>query len=229
MFTGIIEGLGKITQIRSFGSGKRISMEADFTLENTKIGDSIAVSGACLTVVEIDQNKFKTDVSPETLNKTTLGKTFIGQRVNLERALKLDGRLDGHLVSGHIDDMGKVLKKESLGNSIIISFALKNTLSRYMIDKGSIAVDGVSLTINRCNDNNFDVSIIPHTLKMTTLGFYKIGDMVNIETDMIGKYIEKLTNKTIQDDGKTRQHGGSKKNTDNSILDMQFLHEKGFL
>ena len=185
MFTGIIEGFGTIREIRPEGQGKRMTVDADFFLEQTKIGDSISVSGACLTVVMIDDKRFTVDVSPETLAKTTFGSAKIGDRVNLERALRLSDRIDGHLVSGHIDGIGTVTLKQNIGNAIIVSFKVPEFISHYMIQKGSVAVDGISLTINNCGNDSFDISIIPHTAKLTTIGFKKAGDLVNIETDMI--------------------------------------------
>ncbi|MBU0768249.1 MAG: riboflavin synthase, partial [Proteobacteria bacterium] len=192
MFTGIIEGFGTIREIRSEGQGKRMTVDADFFLEQTKIGDSICVSGACLTVVMIDDKRFTVDVSPETLAKTTFKSARIGDRVNLERALRLSDRIDGHLVSGHIDGIGTVTLKQNIGNAIVVSFKVTEFISYYMIQKGSVAVDGISLTINNCGQDSFDVSIIPHTAKLTTIGFKKAGDLVNIETDMIGKYVERF-------------------------------------
>ena len=220
MFTGIIEGQGTITGILPTSQGKRLTIDADFMLDQTKTGDSIAVSGACLTVVAIDGKRFKVDMSPETLTKTTLGKAKIGNRVNLERALRLSGRIDGHLVSGHIDGMGIVKNKQNIGNAIIITIGIPESLSRYMIKKGSVAVDGISLTINNCSRDSFDVSIIPHTAKLTTISFNKIGDLVNIETDMIGKYVERFVT--------NRQYSDREKETGKSI-DMQFLAKTGFL
>ena len=192
MFTGIIEGLGTISGIRSAGQGKRLTIEADFSLDQTKIGDSIAVSGACLTAVKIDGKRFDVDVSPETLQTTTFGQAKVGERLNIERAMRLSDRIDGHLVSGHIDGTGVVKQRESLGNAIIITIDLDESLTRYMIAKGSVAMDGISLTINTCESDCFSVSIIPHTAKWSTIGFKNKGDRVNIETDMIGKYVERF-------------------------------------
>ncbi|MBW2193245.1 MAG: riboflavin synthase, partial [Deltaproteobacteria bacterium] len=193
MFTGIIEGLGTIKGARPSGQGRRLTVDADFVLVSTKIGDSIAVNGACLTVVAIDGNRFEADLSPETLSKTTFGNTRTGDRVNLERALCLSDRIDGHLVSGHIDGLGTITDRKTYENSIIFTFEVSENLSRYMIEKGSVAVDGISLTINSCDQNSFKVSIIPHTAKLTTLSFKRVGGLVNIETDMIGKYVERFT------------------------------------
>ncbi|QTA86400.1 riboflavin synthase [Desulfonema magnum] len=215
MFTGIIEGLGTITSIQSSGQSRRLSLEADFILDNTKIGDSIAVSGACLTAVTLEGKQFKADVSPETLGMTTFGKAKVGDRVNLERALRLSDRLDGHLVSGHIDGTGILKHRKITDNAIIITIGVSESLSRYMIKKGSVAVDGISLTINDCDPYSFSVSIIPHTAKLTTIGFKKIGDPVNIETDMIGKYVEQFVT--------------GKKETGQSSVDMAFLAKNGFL
>ncbi len=221
MFTGIIEGFGTIKEMLPTGRGRRLTLEAEFDLDQTKIGDSISVSGACLTVVEIDGRRFKADLSPETLEKTTFGNARIGDRVNLERSLRLSDRLDGHLVSGHIDGLGTIKEKKQTGNAIIITFGVSETLSRYMIKKGSVAVDGISLTINNCKRSGFDVSIIPHTAKLTTMGFKRIGESVNIETDMIGKYVERF----LAQEGDTKKE----KNMTPSSIDRQFLEKTGFL
>jgi len=218
MFTGIIEGLGTITELRQSDQGKRLALEADFVLDHTKIGDSISVSGACLTVVAIEGKCFKVDVSPETLARTTFGRSKIGDRVNLERALRLSGRIDGHLVSGHIDGMGTIKHKKNTGNAVIVTIGVPESLSRYMIKKGSVAVDGISLTINNCGRDSFDVSIIPHTAKLTTIGFNKVGDLVNIETDMIGKYVERFVTERQYNDKETGKS-----------VDMEFLAKTGFL
>ncbi len=218
MFTGIIEGLGTITELRQSDQGKRLALEADFVLDHTKIGDSISVSGACLTVVAIEGKCFKVDVSPETLARTTFGRSKIRDRVNLERALRLSGRIDGHLVSGHIDGMGTIKHKKNTGNAIIVTIGVPESLSRYMIKKGSVAVDGISLTINNRGRDSFDVSIIPHTAKLTTIGFNKVGDLVNIETDMIGKYVERFVTERQYNDKETGKS-----------VDMEFLAKTGFL
>lgn len=192
MFTGIIEGLGAIAGNRPSGAGKRLTVEADFDLAGTKVGDSIAVSGACLTAVRLAGRRFEVDVSPETAARTTLGAARVGERVNIERALRLSDRIDGHLVSGHIDGTGAIDGRETAGNAVIIAVAVPAALTRYMIVKGSVAVDGISLTINTLEPGRFTVSIIPHTAGLTTIGFKRTGEPVNIETDMIGKYVEKF-------------------------------------
>ncbi|MBW1892910.1 MAG: riboflavin synthase [Deltaproteobacteria bacterium] len=221
MFTGIIEGLGTITGIQSSGQGSCFSFNAEFDLGDTKTGDSIAVNGACLTVVKVEGSRFKVDVAPETFSLTNLGHAKVGERVNLERALSLSGRLDGHLVSGHIDGTGTIKSRQNLGNAIIVSFSIPESMTRYMIRKGSVAVDGISLTINDCRSNGFDVSIIPHTASLTTVGFKKVGETVNIETDMIGKYVERF----IQKSSTGTEAPESKK----TKIDIEFLAKTGFL
>ena len=193
MFTGIIEGLGTVKSLSRMAGGLRMGIEADFHMDKIKVGDSIAVSGACLTVVHFQDNIFEVDVAPETLSKTTLGQAKVGDRVNLERALRLGDRLDGHLVTGHVDCVGVVQAKRAVANATVFSFGVSEALSRYVVQKGSVAVDGISLTVNACKKGTFEVSIIPHTAKMTTMGFKKVGDPVNIETDMIAKYVERFT------------------------------------
>ena len=221
MFTGIIEGLGTIAGIQSSGQGKRLTVEADFSLDQTKIGDSISVSGACLTAVKIDGKRFEVDVSPETLQTTTFGQAKVGERLNIERALRLSDRIDGHLVSGHIDGVGIVRNRETLSNAIILTIGVNESLTQYMIAKGSVAMDGISLTINTCESDNFSVSIIPHRAKWTTVGFKHKGDRVNIETDMIGKYVERLV---------SGMPGQSKENRSNqTFIDHAYLVKTGFI
>jgi riboflavin synthase len=221
MFTGIIEGLGTVSAMASSGAGRRLAVESDFALDQTKIGDSISVSGACLTVVKLDAKRFEVDISPETLAKTTFGNIRIGDRVNLERALRLSDRLDGHLVSGHIDGVGTILHREQIGNAILVTIGASKETTRYMIAKGSVAVDGISLTINSSTDNEFGASIIPHTAKTTTIGVKRIGDPVNIETDMIGKYVERFLSQPGS--------GKSKDLPEKSGIDMDFLAKTGFV
>ena len=196
-----------------------MTVEADFSLENTKIGDSISVSGACLTATTIEGRSFSVDISPETLARSTFGKAKPGDRVNLERALRLSDRLDGHLVSGHIDGTGAIAGRQNFSNAIVIHIEAPESLCRYMIEKGSVAVDGISLTINTCKTSGFSVSIIPHTANQTTIGFKKTGDPVNIETDMIGKYVERFLT------GRNEERGHSKK----SDVSMELLAKSGFL
>ncbi len=221
MFTGIIEGFGTISAIRPAGQGKKLTIRADFFLDDTKVGDSIAVNGACLTAVSINGKQFEADVSPETLDKTSIGRIRIGDRVNLERALRISDRIDGHLVSGHIDGIGSVKNKEVISNAVVVAISTSEDLLSSMIKKGSVAVDGVSLTINNINKDNFEVSIIPHTAKLTTIGFKKSGDVVNIETDMIGKYVERFISNRFDSDNQRKKGESS--------IDLKFLSETGFL
>lgn len=219
MFTGIIEGLGTITGVRRAGESKVITVNAGFYLSGTKLGDSIAVNGACLTAVSIDGPVFSVDVSPETLLVSTLDRVGTGDRVNIERALRLSDRLDGHLVSGHVDGQGKIVSKKDLGRSLVVRIDVPEILLRCMIKKGSVAVDGISLTINELDRSGFSVAIIPHTAKMTTIGLKKPGDTVNIETDIIGKYIKQFL-----------LYGkGGKKEPASRGIDMEFLAGTGFL
>lgn len=219
MFTGIIEGFGSIKEIVSSSRSRQLKIESKVVLDETKIGDSICVSGACLTVVELNSNGFKVDMSPETFEITTFSKARSGERVNLERALRFSDRLDGHLVSGHVDGMGMITRKAADANAINVSISVSESFSRYMIKKGSVAVDGISLTINKCFPGSFEVSIIPHTAMLTTIGFKKAGDYVNIETDVIGKYVEQFLIKGSDKD----------KRTPTSKIDMDFLSRTGFL
>jgi riboflavin synthase len=192
MFTGIIEGLGTISAIRSSGQGRRLTVDADFELTGSKIGDSISVSGACLTAVRIAGRRLEADVSPETAAKTTFGTARVGERVNLERAMRLSDRIDGHLVSGHIDGTGVIESRAAAGNVLVVAIGVPEELARFMIVKGSVAVDGISLTINTLEPGRFSVCIIPHTAGQTTVGLKSKGACVNIETDMIGKYVERF-------------------------------------
>jgi riboflavin synthase len=192
MFTGIIEGLGHLEEIRRHGQAMQLAVRADFDLAGTRIGDSIAVNGACLTVITLEQNRFVADVSAETLSKTTFGSARRGEAVNLERALRLSDRLDGHLVSGHVDGTARLIERKSAANAILLTFSAPESLTRYMIEKGSVAIHGISLTINHCDVETFQVSIIPHTAAITTVGQWREGDAVNIETDLIGKYVARF-------------------------------------
>ncbi len=192
MFTGIIEGAGTLTGKRATGGGVIFAIEAGFDLVDPAEGESIAINGVCLTAYNIRGRHFSADVSPETLDRTRLGNLVAGETLNLERALKLSDRLGGHIVSGHVDCVASVIGIKSVGDYVIYSFSLPKEQGVYVIEKGSIAIDGVSLTVNSCGKDSFSVSIIPHTLKITTLARLKVGSKVNIEVDIIGKYVEKL-------------------------------------
>ena len=192
MFTGIIQGLGTVFEKRPAGGGMIFGLEAGFHLTDPEEGESIAVNGACLTARNNSGNRFYVDVSPESLTRTGLGRLQTGSRVNLERALRLSDRLGGHLVSGHVDTQGRVEQRRAAGDFTLFTFSLDSALTKYIPEKGSITINGVSLTVNSCERDRFSVSIIPHTLAVTTLGQLKQGDLVNLEVDMIGKYVEKL-------------------------------------
>lgn len=188
MFTGIIEETGTVL---SFGNGK-IQLSAKKVLENSKIGDSISVNGVCLTITKMNSNNFYADVMNETLNRSNLGSLKKGGTVNLERAMAANGRFGGHFVSGHIDGTGKIAKIQNDGNAIWIYISAPKEILNLIIEKGSVAIDGISLTVAKVSGEDFAVSVIPHTSEETTLTSKKIGDIVNLENDIIGKYVQKL-------------------------------------
>ena len=208
MFTGIIAALGSIRRMTRKGADALIDVDAAMPLEDIRIGDSIAVNGACLTVTRLAGRGFTADVSAETLLRTNLGVLKPGDRVNLEKALRLHDFLGGHWVLGHIDGLGKLQEKTQKAGSIVFGIDVPEALIRYVVEKGSIAVDGVSLTVNRCEKGRFYVNMIPHTAQVTTLGFKKVGDTVNIETDIIGKYVERFMQpRKGMDKGFLAEHG----------------------
>ena len=192
MFTGIIEGLAKVKRLTMKGADAVLEIEGGISLHDVAIGDSIAVNGACLTVTTKTDQTFTADASAETLNKTTLRLLKAGDKVNLEKSLRVGGFVGGHFVLGHVDTAGRILSKTQKSGSIIIAVAIDHQLSRYIVEKGSVAIDGISLTVNKLEKDRFYVNIIPHTAQNTTLTIKKEGDPVNIETDILGKYVEKL-------------------------------------
>ncbi|AVX20329.1 MULTISPECIES: riboflavin synthase [Carboxydocella] len=217
MFTGIVEELGEVRALNRGARSARIKIAARTVLEGTRLGDSIAVNGTCLTVTELGPDWFMADVMAETLDRTNLGELGPGSRVNLERALTLNTRLGGHLVSGHVDGVGTIIAQERVDIALLTTISAPAGVLRYTIEKGSIAVDGISLTVVSLIDNGFQVSLIPETVKRTTLGFKKVGDRVNLEGDIIGKYIERLLK--FPPTSEKRQ----------SQLSMEFLAQHGFL
>jgi riboflavin synthase len=192
MFTGIVEERGRISTVEPLGDSVRVVIAAAEVLEGTRLGDSIAVNGVCLTVVDCDGNSFSADVMQETLDRSSLGAATAGAHVNLERAARLDSRIGGHLVQGHVDGTGSVLAIEPSDHWTVMRFSLPQEIARYVVEKGSITVDGVSLTVVDAQRDWFSVSLIPTTLQMTTLGDRKVGDRVNLEVDAIAKYVERL-------------------------------------
>ncbi|MGQ0794086.1 MAG: riboflavin synthase [Deltaproteobacteria bacterium] len=194
MFTGIVEDIGRVREIKAGAKDAALSFELkNIPAGELVLGESIAVNGACLTVTSIGSNTFTVDASQETLRRTNLGNLKPGSRVNLERAMKVGGRLGGHIVNGHVDGVGRVDSLARRGESLVVWFSIPEGLSKYVVEKGSIAVSGVSLTVNEVEASRFSVNLIPFTQEATALSDIKAGDAVNIECDIIAKYVEKLT------------------------------------
>ena len=214
MFTGIIEETGTVLEIERGSQSAQLRIECQKVLEDTRVGDSIAVNGVCLTVTTIHAGGYTADVMAETLNRSTLASLKRGSRVNLERAMAADGRFGGHIVAGHVDGVGEITKIECDETAIWYRIAAAPEVMRYIVEKGSITVDGISLTVARVNETDFTVSVIPHTQANTTLREKQAGDFVNLETDVIGKYVEKLLYPQTE----------KKKE---SKLTMEFLRENG--
>ncbi|MCC5894674.1 MAG: riboflavin synthase [Alkalibacterium sp.] len=202
MFTGIVEEVGEIKSIKKGAKSSELTIKAAKVLGDTAVGDSIMTSGVCLTVTSLNTDSFTTDVMSETLKRTTIGSLSTGSQLNLERALNLQTRLGGHMVSGHIDGTGVITQFRKDDNAVWVTVQADKDLLRYVIEKGSIAIDGISLTVVTVTDKEFQVSIIPHTGEETTLLKHKVGDKVNLECDLIGKYVEKLLGLSNQSDTK---------------------------
>jgi len=192
MFTGIVQEMGVLADIEDLPAGRRLTIEAPTLLAHAQVGESIAVNGVCLTIVHLEGNRFQADVGAETLRRTTLGKLQVGAPVNLERPLTLTQPLGGHIVQGHVDGVGVVLRRSEEGSSVWMEIGAPPEIMRYIVEKGSVAVDGVSLTVASRKEGSFAVSLIPHTLAVTTLGTRRVGDEVNIEVDILAKYVEQL-------------------------------------
>jgi riboflavin synthase len=197
MFSGIVETTGTITRLDQTAEGAKLTLSAAIPLAEVSLGESICINGTCLTVTAIGEEEFSFDVSAESLRRTNLGDLQPGSLVNLERSLRLDDRLSGHIVSGHVDGVGRVKSIQPEGDSFLYTFEIPQELSRYVVEKGSVAVDGISLTVFHCKPTEFTCAIIPHTHQVTTLHARTAGDRVNIECDMQGKYVEKFVNEAV--------------------------------
>lgn len=217
MFTGIIEEVGEICSIQKGAKSATLTIKGKVVTKGSKVGDSIAVNGVCLTATTINGDIFTADVMAETIRRSSLGSLTSGSYVNLERAMAADGRFGGHIVSGHIDGTGTIRSMKREDNAVWVEVAADAKLLRYIIEKGSITIDGISLTVAYVDDTCFKVSIIPHTGSATTLLDKKVGDIVNLENDVIGKYVEKLLRTPVQEEEKT------------SKLDTNFLAQHGFI
>ena len=196
MFTGLVEEKGKVSQVQSSGGGLRLTVEARVVSEGTKIGDSIAVNGSCLTVVKVESSALTFEAVRETVERTTIGRLRPGSSVNLERPMRAGDRFGGHMVLGHVDGIGIIREIRKAGTETLFRFEAPEEIMRFVVEKGSIAVDGISLTIADLGPGWFAVAVIPHTLASTTLGEASVGGSVNLETDIIGKYVFKFTNQS---------------------------------
>jgi len=214
MFTGIIEDKGKVLRIEYRGQEMRLTIELPPHLTELQLGDSININGVCLTVVNKKEQEIELDLSQETLQKSILGEVKEGSQVNLERALRLVDRLGGHIVTGHIDGIGVIVEKRKQRDFLQLRIRVPESVSRYVVQKGSIAIDGMSLTVNEYQGGEIQMTLIPYTIEKTTLMDKKVGDRVNVETDILGKYVEKLLDR------------GDKKS---GQVDLSFLKEHGFI
>ncbi|MBR5485560.1 MAG: riboflavin synthase [Oscillospiraceae bacterium] len=215
MFTGIVEEVGTVAAIQKGQKSSILTIQGRVIFEDIRLGDSIAVNGVCLTVTSFADNKFTADVMSETLNRSSLGSLKTGSGVNLERAMAANGRFGGHIVSGHIDGTGTITNIRPDDNAVWYTVKTASKIMRYIVEKGSIAIDGISLTVATVNDDTFSVSIIPHTAKCTILSQKKVGDIVNLENDIIGKYVERLIHPIEIENKQSR-------------ITEAFLHEAGF-
>lgn len=217
MFTGIVESIGKVESLERIQDEWRLTLaSADLDLSDVKLGDSIAVNGCCLTVVELSNTGFSADVSNETLRCTTLGEFRPGTRINLEKAMLASDRFGGHIVSGHVDGVGELVSSSNEGKSIKLVFAVPENLTKYIAAKGSICIDGTSLTVNEVEGKHFAINIIPHTQEQTVSGTYQPGQKVNLEVDLIARYLEKLFS------------GSDGKHADGHGVSEQLLEQHGF-
>ena len=230
MFTGLIASLGTVERLAEGSTSCRLTVRAPQLLSGVKIGDSIAVNGVCLTVVHLRGDTFTADVMPETVRRTTLHLLQPGDRVNLEKALRPTDGLDGHIVQGHVEGVGTIQQIISEGNARVYRIQAPGELLRYIVEKGSIAVDGISLTVTETDDSGFGVSLIPHTAKMTTLGYKSAGDAVNLETDILARYVEKMLGMDKKGNGFAGRHklDAAENNNSEPELTEAFLLRHGF-
>ena len=230
MFTGLIASLGTVERLAEGSTSCRLTVRAPQLLSGVKIGDSIAVNGVCLTVVHLRGDTFTADVMPETVRRTTLHLLQPGDRVNLEKALRPTDGLDGHIVQGHVEGVGTIQQIISEGNARVYRIQAPGELLRYIVEKGSIAVDGISLTVTETDDSGFGVSLIPHTAKMTTLGYKSAGDAVNLETDILARYVEKMLGIDKKGNGFAGRHkpGTAENKNSEPELTEAFLLRHGF-
>ena len=225
MFTGLVEELGSVRRLERLRDGGRLTVQARTVLEGTRLGDSIAVNGACLTVVELQKDGFTVDFMAETLERTTIGWLSAGASVNLERSLAIGGRAGGHLVLGHVDAVGEVLAVRPTGVATLLRFSLPESVAPCVAPKGSIAIDGISLTVIGVDEQGFEVGIIPHTLKQTTLGAVKVGARVNLEADVLARYVLRAL-QVQQAQGESSQSGPA---GSTGGLTEEILREQGFI
>lgn len=210
--------MGVIKRLEKSGAGTTLTILASTVMDDLEAGASVSVNGACLTVVSVGEREFAVEVSPETLAVTTLGQLAAGTPVNLERAMRVHDRIGGHLVAGHVDGVGSIQNRTPEGNAIVLTIEAPREVLRYCVHKGSITLDGISMTINEVSDRNFSVAVIPHTAKATTLGLKKPGETVNLEADLIGKYVERL----LQDRGQLPAKPAP-------VIDRDYLQKHGLI
>jgi riboflavin synthase len=229
MFTGLIAELGTAERLAEGSTSCQLTVRAQKILPGVKIGDSIAVNGVCLTVVHLKGNRFTADVMPETVRRTTLRQLQPGDRVNLEKALRPTDGLDGHIVQGHVEGVGTIREIAPEGNALAYRIETPKELLRYIVEKGSVAIDGISLTVTETDDTGFSVSLIPHTAKMTTLGYKSVGDSVNLETDILARYVEKMLGlqKTADGLADSRRTEIAGENSEDGLTEA-FLRQHGF-
>ncbi len=222
MFTGIVEELGTVRSIQRKSEAATLEIQAGEILTDAKVGDSIAVDGACLTIVSLTPTVFATDISAETLRRTTLGERKVGEQVNLERSLRLSDRLGGHLVLGHVDEVATICAWKDEGDASLMRVTISDNTRRYITYKGSVTVDGISLTVSDISKDSFEVALIPHTKAVTTLDMKRTGTRVNLEVDLIARYIETLLKNSDEVSGWTEQIGSE-------TLNLSFLAKHGYI